>query len=136
MHRKPKRFHVSIGGHMGPSYSVQRVHGELLYKSCEQGYANWKTETIPVTDEQWGTFRAAIDSLDVWRWEREYLNPGVCDGTQWGVDIAYADKRIRSHGDNNYPTGDATGSGGPKETEIFDRFIRAVQFLVGGRDFQ
>ena len=121
---------------MGPSYSVQCVHGVLRYKSCEQGYANWKTETISVTGEQWGTFRVALDSLDIWHWEREYPNPGICDGTHWDVGIAYADRRIRSHGDNNYPAGDATESGEPEETDVFNRFIRAVQFLVGGRDFQ
>ena len=121
---------------MGPSYSVQRVRGDLQYKSCERGYANWETHTIPVTDEQWATFRATLDSLDVWEWKREYLDPGVCDGTHWEIDIAYADRKIRSCGNNNYPTRDGTENNDPEETGPFTRFCKAVQLVTGGRDFQ
>ena len=135
MSKKPKRFHVRIGGYMGPSYSVQLVRSELQYKSCEQGYTNWKTETISVTGKQWETFRTAIDSLDVWQWEREYPNPGVLDGTHWDIDIA-SDMRIRSHGDNNYPKNDATESYEPEEGGLFDRFMSTLRSLVGGHNFQ
>jgi len=136
MHTKPRRLRISIGGFMGPSYEVERVRGELQYRSCERGYANWETHTVPVTDEQWATFRGTLDSLDVWQWEKEYPDPGFCDGTHWELNIAYADRRSRSQGTNNYPGRNPTESGAPEETDVFEEFTKAVQSLLGGRDFR
>ncbi|CAK0750502.1 hypothetical protein CCP4SC76_2130001 [Gammaproteobacteria bacterium] len=136
MGNKPKRLHINIGGFMGRSYSVQLRRGKLEYKWCGMGFSNWKTEIVPVTDRQWSVFRVTLDSFNIWCWEREYPDTGVCDGTHWYLNIVYADKSLRSEGHNNFPGHDATELCESEEPTVFDRFTKAVQFLVGGRDFQ
>ncbi len=131
----PEKFQVSIGGFTGRSYSVTLVEGALEYQSCERGYSNLKTEIIDVTDERWGTFRATIDALDIWSWEKKYAEVGVCDGTQWGLEITYADKALESEGSNSFPGEETLESEESEEPTVFDHFLEAVQSLVGGRDF-
>lgn len=37
-------------------------------------------------------------------WKKEYVNPGVLDGTQWSLDINMTNKRVRHYyGSNDYP---------------------------------
>ncbi|HEY8835624.1 MAG TPA: hypothetical protein VIM09_08570, partial [Chthoniobacterales bacterium] len=57
------------------------------------------------------------------------------DGTQWMLDIVYADHSLTAHGDNNYP--DATGkpNGSPEPTEAFNRYLAAIKKLIGGKSF-
>ncbi|GIW40801.1 MAG: hypothetical protein KatS3mg076_1378 [Candidatus Binatia bacterium] len=135
MHKRPRRLRIHIGGFLGPSWSVELVRGKLHCRSSPLRYADWKTEVVTVTDEQWAAFRSALDALGVWQWRPEYPNPGVCDGTGWSIDIAYADRKIRSHGDNNYPRRDGSPNNEPTQTETFAEFCRAVRSLLGGRDF-
>ena len=37
-------------------------------------------------------------------WKKEYVDPNVLDGTQWGLDINLTNKRVRHYyGSNDYP---------------------------------
>jgi len=121
---------------MGPSYSIELVHGVLHYKSCGQGYENWNTEVISVTDKQWAKFRQSLDSLDIWRLKSEYTNHQVCDGTHWNLYIVYADRSIRSEGHNSYPGDEFTRPSGVRAPSVFKGFLDAVKSLLEGRDFQ
>jgi hypothetical protein len=86
----PQRLSISIGGHFGPSYSVELENGSLTYshsKPIQQFPPKWdsEAETIRPAHDQWQAFRRELDRLNVWRWQPEYLEP-VCDGTGWSAE--------------------------------------------------
>jgi hypothetical protein len=132
----PQRFSVHIGGFLGASYSVERHGGALTYTIFEKGHMNPKQETITPTQAQWREFRETLDDLGIWQWRTEYPTNGVVDGTQWSLDVAYADHALHTHGDNNYPDHTGKPNGKPESTKAFNKYLIAVQKLLGGKSFQ
>jgi hypothetical protein len=133
----PKRLSISIGGHFGPSYSVELENGSLTYshsKPVQQFPPKWdsESETIGPTEDQWRAFRRELDRLNVWRWQPEYFEP-VCDGTGWSAEIVYSDKMLSSHGSNCFPgqNGKAIAITEREKDDTFERFCLAVSALVG-----
>ena len=132
----PERLSISVGGHFGPSYSIELENGSLTYshsKPVQQFPPEWdsKSETIRPTERQWQAFRERLDELNVWRWQPEYFEP-VCDGTGWSVEIVYSDTLIRSHGSNCFPGKDGARISIVDRTkgDTFDRFCRPVSALL------
>ena len=134
MNYKPNKFAISIGGFIGPCYSLMLKDEVLLYQVYQAGYEVKAEERINPQEASWMQFRTAIDKLDLWSWQAEYADPGVLDGTYWSVEIEFADKMVKSEGSNCYP-----GEGGkPNEYEkgkSFKKFLGAVRKLIGGREF-
>jgi len=66
----------------------------------------------------------------------DYPSNGTADGTQWSLDIAFAEHASKTHGDNSYP--DATGkpNGKPETTKPFNRYLDAIKKLTGEKTFQ
>lgn len=133
----PERLHLSIGGHFGPSYSVEFAGGLLTYQWSKPGQQfppEWdsSSEQIQPSDERWQAFRSALDRLNVWCWQPEYFEP-VCDGNGWSAEIVYSDKEICSHGSNCFPgaNGKPVSIVDRAKGDTFERFCRAVSLLVG-----
>lgn len=59
-----------------------------------------------------------INLLD---WKAKYLEPDICDGTQWSINIEAGEKIIHKYGSNKYP----------KEWKLFCNLIEAIT----GRSF-
>jgi hypothetical protein len=131
----PTRFTARIGGFLGASYSVEFHDGALLYTSSERGQRKQQHATLTPTAAQWRDFRQTLDDLKVWQWRTDYPRQGTVDGTQWMLDMGYADRSLTARGDNNYP--DATGkpNGRPEPTEAFNRYLAAIKKLIGGKSF-
>lgn len=132
----PNKFSAYIGGFMGASYSVELHDGALSYTIYEKGHMNPKQKTITPTESQWREFRQTLDDLRIWNWHTDYPTNVVVDGTQWSLDIAYADRALHAHGDNNYPDDTGKPNGDTKSSKAFDRYSGAVQKLLGGEAFQ
>jgi hypothetical protein len=132
----PERFSAHIGGFMGASYSVELHDGALTYTTFGKGHINPNHRTITPTEAQWREFRHTLDDLRIWQWRTEYPSNGVVDGTQWSLDIAYADHALHTHGDNNYPDDTGEPNGDPVPTKAFNRYLVAVQKLLRGETFQ
>jgi hypothetical protein len=133
----PERLHVSIGGHFGPSYSVELENGSLTYshsKPVQQFPPKWdsKSETIRPDNGRWQAFRAALDVLEVWSWETRYHDPSVCDGTSWSAEIVYSDQSVVSGGSNCFPgqKGRPISIVNRQTGDPFNKFCRAVSKLV------
>jgi hypothetical protein len=135
----PNRLIAAIGGHLGPSYSVELSHGKLHYVIWKGG------DTLPVevdivpTAGQWREFRAALDSIDIWQWRDNYAPElSIRDGTQWNLDVAYEDAALRSGGDNAYPKDESDGGTIPHAAPSarFEHLLKAVSALIGGQDFE
>jgi len=138
----PNRISISIGGHFGPSFSVELDGvGAVTYTRTKRrkkdplelgSQEEWETQSkqITPTQERWSAFRAELDRLNVWAWQPEYFEP-VCDGTSWSVEIVYANKGIVSAGSNCFPGED----GKPisivdrRKGDTFEQFCRAVSAL-------
>ena len=126
----PKHLRVSIGGHFGPSYSLELTDQTLFCMALSDELPDpaWLVEP---TAEQWRAFRRALDKINVWQWQADYPNPGVCDGTGWSFEVAYSDHALDSGGDNNYPDAQGDPTNSPEGTKTFKRLRGAIRKLTG-----
>ncbi len=129
----PMRLTATIGGFLGNTYRVEMLNGVMTYTAFGPGRQNLKKTTVTPTALQWKEFREALDRLQVWKWQSHYLNPYVMDGTQWALDIAYADHALKSEGSNNYPDANGQPNGKPQPTQTFSDYLKAIQKLIGDR---
>jgi hypothetical protein len=154
----PERLHISMGGYFGPCYSVTLEEGRPIYAYSARGPSGgepkpeWLLEPklrellglspLPGPDEiqpsakQWRNFRRTLDRLNVWCWQRNYLDPAVCDGTNWSAEIVYSDRSLVSSGNNCFPgrDGRALSITVHERDNTFENFCRAVGRLIG-REF-
>jgi hypothetical protein len=131
----PQRFHARVGGFNGFTYEVQLQDGRLEYARSGGGQKSRRASVRP-TMEQWRKFRRELDAIGIWRWRAQYVNPGVTDGTQWSLEVAYPDRALKTQGSNDYPGDAPNPSGVPSASKAFARYLKAVQRLVGGRAFE
>lgn len=132
----PEVFTASVGGTEGTSYSVELRDGIIFY-SDHAFDPKASQARIKVSAEDWREFRKSLDNLKVWDWRPDYPNPGnIKDGTQWAVTLQFADRKLVSKGDNNYPDASGKPVGKPDCSESFNAFLAAVKKLIGGREFQ
>jgi hypothetical protein len=132
----PKHFGASIGGFLGSSYQLE-LHGDTLtYTASGRGHRDPQRATVTPTPAQWREFREALDALKVWQWRGNYPTNGTMDGTQWALDIGYADRALEAHGDNNYPDSTGKPNGAPEPTKTFNLHLAAIRKLTGGKTFQ
>ncbi len=131
----PERFHARIGGFNGATYEVQLEDRSLDYGKSRGGQKSEHSRVRP-TIEQWTEFRRELDAIEIWRWRARYVNPGVVDGTQWSLDVAFHDRAIKTQGSNEYPGTKPDSPGLPSASEAFRRYLKAVQRLVGGKTFE
>lgn len=136
---KPLGLEFWIGGYSGPNHSVKLVNGVLKYELHEHRYQDSPVKELEIipTHRKWLNFRKKLDEIDVWQWKHDYPNPGVCDGTQWELEIDYGVKKKNCSGDNAYPgwegikiVDDATVM--KDDPNEFDAFLHALKLLLGG----
>jgi hypothetical protein len=132
----PERFSAYIGGFMGASYGIELRAGTLTYTSSDRGRRNTRHARITPTAEEWREFQQALDDVKVWQWRADYPSQGTVDGTQWSLDIAYADHTVKCRGNNSYPDANGKPNGRPDPTPTFDRYLAAIKKLIGGRSFR
>jgi len=128
---KPLKLEFSIGGYTGPHHSVKFENGVLKYKlfDAHPDHPEKELEIIP-TGRKWLNFRKKLDAIDVWKWKRNYVNPDVCDGTQWELLIDYGIRKKKTYGSNCYP-GYADQYDMSRTTE-FKALLHALELLLGG----
>jgi hypothetical protein len=131
----PKHFSAWIGGAMEGYYHLELRKGNLIYTHPNKSAAPKKNITIRPNAQQWREFRQALDDLNVWQWQSNYQSRAF-DGTQWALDISYADKKIKSYGDNNYPDAAGKPDNNPGYTASFNQYLEAIRKLTGGKDFR
>ena len=131
----PNHLRIFIGGFLGTSYCVEGDGSQLHYTTFSSGYEQRQKDKINPGGEDWLVFFNALEKIGVWRWQPEYPNTGVCDGTNWSVEIQWGAKEVISRGDNNYPGVNGQTSGSHEPTKQFRLFLRAVRKLIGEREF-
>lgn len=114
----PERLSAYIGGFMGASYGIELHAGALTYTSSDTGHRNTKQVRITPAAAEWRELRQALDDLKVWQWRANYPSQGTVDGTQWSLDIAYADHTVKCRGDNSYPDAKGSPTASPRRLPI------------------
>ena len=107
-----------VGGFFGPNYEV-----ELDFENNKLIW-NEKTNLVDIEDsvtkdidlEQYNYIIGNLKFIKLLGWKRNYIDPGICDGTQWSIDIKSGDKTIHKSGSNNYP----------RTWEMFCRLIEEI----------
>jgi hypothetical protein len=131
----PRKLSARIGGMLSVTFQVELTDGALVYTSSR---ARETTELVKIkpTPDQWREFRAALDDINVWRWEPSYINRKILDGTQWSLEIEYADRSLKTGGSNSYPDDKGKPNGQPQSTPAFARYRATVEKLLGGKMFR
>ena len=131
----PQTFSARIGGMLGASFRVE-LSGETLEYTVARSRKTSEPAKVKPTAGQWREFRKALDEVNVWGWKSDYLNRRVMDGTQWSLDITYADRSIKAAGSNSYPDDKGKANGQPQFSPAFARYLAGVEKLLGGKTFK
>lgn len=131
----PEKFHMSIGGFMGPSFSVELTPEGLRYESFDGGSTNRREVTVQPRAEHWESLFVALEKASVWQWQSEYFQAAM-DGTSWELEIVWGPRRVQSSGSNAYP--DSSGAQAKESVPgaTFESVLKAVSRLLGGRRFE
>lgn len=114
---KIKTIKASVGGYFGGYYNV-----DIDLLNLKTTWNHWgggdEEETVhktirTVTAKK---FTEQLKVIDLLSWKSKYIMPGVCDGTQWSVEIGTDVRTIKKYGDNMYPL----------EWDMFCRIIREL----------
>jgi hypothetical protein len=96
---------VYVGGYFGPNYEIELdfENNKLIWieKANLEEIEDSVTKAIDLDEHNY-----IIENLKIIKllgWKRSYKDPGVCDGTQWSIDIKSDGKTIHKSGSNNYP---------------------------------
>lgn len=123
---KIKKFEFSIGGYFGSSYFLEYKKGLFLYRAQTDGMTTisdinpifkndyqfehgviFQSDSIGadlvISEERKLNFCKYISQYCK-SWEKEYLSNDICDGTSWDCDIWIDDFRLKSSGQNKYPS--------------------------------
>ena len=106
------------GGYFGPNIFVKISVRDrsLVYQKQETPFGEtFQKISIRFTKEQWEDFvEPALQASNFPAWLDEYVDPGVCDGTQWELQIRQGKKGVRKiYGSNDFP----------EEWESFQKFL-------------
>lgn len=142
---KIRKLEFNIGGHFGPSYSLEYKKGLFLYRA-QTGDESTIYNINPIFKNDYQFEHIAIfqsDSFDedlviseerklnffkyisryCKSWKKEYLNNDICDGTSWECDIWIDDFRLKVSGQNKYPSN-------------FNSFLIKLSILNSGKIFE
>jgi hypothetical protein len=126
---RPDKLIASIEGFSGASYRVELGDADeaiyLYNPRTFTGSPGTIRSRIQVDLVRWKSFRKALNDAEVWKWKKEYSEPGTQDGTVWTLSVTYHDTSIETHGNNAYP-----------DKKQFEVFRSAIVALLAGRDFK
>ncbi len=106
-------FSFSVSGMaMAPTYQIKRLmtdKGYVMQLSRVMGYGrNADNVSVPFTAEDLNRLEAIIKKHDMISWDgfSGKNPPGILDGTQFSLNLKYADgRKINAYGSNNFPKG-------------------------------
>ncbi|SCP97776.1 hypothetical protein [Anaerobium acetethylicum] len=112
-----KAVKASVGGYFGGYYNAEI---DLINLKVVWTHGGNDMEEVSI----YKTIRKAtavkfieqMQEADLLAWEDKYIEPGICDGTQWSIEIICDSGTIEKHGDNKFP----------KKWEVFCNAIKKI----------
>lgn len=120
---QPKHLVVMLGAVQGPAYRIEAFELGLIYQPLGQGLVPMTGEILMVSEADWDAFHEALESIGVWEWNSVYHANDASGGEAWTFECEWDGQTVMSKGYGAYPTG-------------FERLLRAVKVLIGGREFK
>ena len=98
-----KGLKASVGGYFGGYYDVfiDFTTGKVTWTHWGEGDEIEFHKTIRPA-----SIKELLDDLkmvNLLEWKSKYIEPGVCDGTQWSVEIIREGKNLKKYGSNKFP---------------------------------
>jgi hypothetical protein len=94
---------ASVGGYFGGyiDAEIDLKHSKVNW----QHHGNGDTKTLSrfFKECEGERFIEGLKSTTLLDWEEAYVEPGICDGTQWKVDIMLGEVIKEKRGDNKFP---------------------------------
>ena len=91
-------LNFSIGGFGSENYKIFNEDFDLIVE------IDFFPTRQSASKDKWEEFWKTIDEMDAWRWDKDYFNQDIHDGTQWELVIDRKGKRRRRiFGSNDYP---------------------------------
>jgi len=113
---RPSAFVAEMQSGFGAGHVRVELKGGALFYQSERA----RTARIVPSEREWREFRRALDDIGVWSWRPRYER-NVTDAASWSLEIAYADRSVKTGG---Y----AAGPG-----KAYKRYEYALQRLLGDR---
>ncbi|HBV88281.1 MAG TPA: hypothetical protein DEF42_16915 [Desulfosporosinus sp.] len=115
-YRKIKTIKASVGGYFGGYYDVtiDLRNLETTWNFYEGEVEETSKKSIRVSTAE--AFLEELKILNLLKWKAKYIETGVCDGTQWSVEILTEGRSIKKNGDNKFP----------EEWQLFCRLLRKI----------
>ena len=106
-YRKIKILKASVGGFGGPHYDaeINLINHTVSWHGRENDHEETPVETVEHKIRKYNreTLLEMLKTLDILIWKSKYVAHGVCDGTQWGLEIVRDGRTIQKYGSNAYP---------------------------------
>ena len=102
-YNKIKTIKTSVGGFFGGFYNVEIDLENLKITWSHSGITENETIHKSIRVDTAKKFIEQLKIVDLMNWKAKYIEPGVCDGTHWSVEIINDRRIIRKHGDNKFP---------------------------------
>ena len=115
-----KGIKASVGGYFGGYYEVKIDFDNrtLTWSHIGGGIEDYYEKTI--RQSTLARFIDELKMLDLLNWKSKYIEPGVCDGTQWSIEIVKHGRNIKKCGDNKFP-------------DEWDKFCGIIKSITGKR---
>jgi len=113
-----KGIKASVGGYFGGYYQVDIDFDSRKLKWSHLGAG---AEDCYEKKIRQNTLDKCIDelkTLDLLNWKAKYIESGICDGTQWSLEIIKSCRNIKKYGDNKFP-------------DDWDDFCRVISRISG-----
>jgi hypothetical protein len=96
-------INASVGWYFGSYY-----HVDIDLTRRRVTWSHWdgeKKDTIQKTIRPTiaKTFIDKLKLLNLLDWKAKYIEPRVCDGTHWSVELIKDGRNIKKYGDNKFP---------------------------------
>ena len=127
----PDKLDVYIGNAVLGAWHVRQQERSLTCTFEQNGAPDQNGLPITPSQQEWQAFRDAIEQAGVFRWQPDYPSTGVFDGTQWRIQISYADHQLAISGDNNFPDANGKANSSSVWTSSFRKFVAALRTLLG-----
>jgi len=115
-----------VGGFFGECYDViiDFTTGSLTWKHGEGNFTAGIKELCErkLDESTLDRLVAGLRRVNLLDWNAKYPNLGICDGTQWFVEITINGETVSKHGDNSFPA-------------EWDAFCRLIS-RISGREFR
>jgi hypothetical protein len=113
---KIKAIKASVGGYFGGYYDITIDLTKLKTTWSFSGGEDVQTVNKSIKNQTADKLINDLKIVDLLNWKSKYIEPGVCDGTHWSVEITTDGRTIRKSGDNKFPD----------EWDLFSLAIRSI----------